>query len=166
MNKIKYLYRKSRTSRNYNSDVLKKFKRIHNNDMFSDLPKSEKMKSFKYSYNYGNYDITPLQEFIKSKIGENWNDIYSEIIKKTQFKFRMYLDSDIDYIIQTPMYDDDYIPKIIGYGLNSYKMCDDRLYIDLNNIICFKSRDEILIDSKNYLRKLKLLEISKIKKES
>jgi len=63
------------------------------------------------------------------------------------------------------MYYDDYIP----YDNRSYRrhsICCDRLYVDLNNIICYKSKDEILSDSKRIVRKLKLQEIFDNEKEN
>ena len=100
MLKNKNLYRKYRRSRN--RYTCKKTKRNHNIDLFSELPVHQSMKKIKtnYSYNYSNYDNKPLIKFIYSKIGEDWNDIYSEILKKVKNKYRYLLESDLKYIIR------------------------------------------------------------------
>jgi len=159
MNKVKYLYRKSRDSRRKDSGVLKKFKRVKIKDLFLELPTHKKMRpTIKYCGHYRNYDSKPLIEFIKSKIGQDWNDVYSEIVKKTPNKFRRFLDDDVSWIIKTPIYDDDYIPKIASYGVR-YNICSDRLYIDLDNIIRYDSKDVLLKKSNKIIRKIKLQQI-------
>jgi len=162
MLKDKFLYRKCR-----NTSIDKQYtktRRNNNIDLFSDLPTHQSINCIYYN-RYHNYNFKPLEEFINSKIGEDWNDIYSEIITKIKPKYRYLLKFDLNYIICKPMYYDDYIP----YDNRSYRrhsICCDRLYVDLNNIICYKSKDEILSDSKRIVRKLKLQEIFDNEKEN
>ena len=158
-----FLYRKSRISNNHYQ--YKKTKRHNNVDLFSYLPIHQSMhRKYKYSYHCINYNSRPLEEFIKSKIGEDWNDVYSEIIKKIKPKFRYLLESDLMYIIRRPLFNDEYIPLDTYY--NRCSICSDRLYVDFNNIICYKSKDEILIESKRTVRKIKLQQIFDNKKEN
>ena len=166
MNKVKYLYRKSRCSRKKDVGSLKKFKRTNTKNLFLELPKHEKMRPVYQYSNYCNYDSKPLQEFIKSKIGEDWNDVYSEIIKKTPYKFRMFLDDDLGWIIKRPMYyDDDYIPKLVSYGGNGI-ICYDRLYVDLDNIIRCDSKEVLFKKSKKIIRKIKIEQITENESQS
>ena len=164
MLKDKNLYRKYRKSRN--KYTCKKTLRNHKIDLFSELPVHQSMKKIKNRYyNYNNYDNTPLSEFIKSKIGEDWNDVYSEILKKIKKNYKYLLESDLNYLIKRPIFNDDYIPLDNSFYRRG-SICSDRLYVDLNNIICYKSKDEILSDSKKLVRKLKLQKIFDIEKEN
>jgi len=163
MLKNKFLYRRSNFSRRQYQYV--KTKRNNDIDLFSDLPYHESMKKYGDNYHCHHYDNKPLSDFLDSKIGENWNDVYSEILKKVQHNFKYLLDNDLKYLIRRPIYYDDYIP-MDTYRYYRTSICSDRLYIDLNNIICYKSKDEILSESKRIVRKLKLQEIFDNEKES
>lgn len=164
MLKDKFLYRKCRSTRKSEHQYVRT-NRNNDIDLFSDLPIHQAMNRKGYNYTYNNYNFRPLEEFISSKIGEDWNDVYSEIIKKIQPKYRYLLENDLRYIIRRPLYDDGYIP-IDTYRSYRRSICCDVLYIDLNNIICYKSKDELISDSKRIIRKLKLQEIFDNEKES
>ena len=103
----------------------------------------------------GNCDTSPLVNFLYSKLGEDWNDIYSEIIKKTKPKFRYEIDFRLKYnTVLIPIYDDDFIPRDErGYILSDF------FFIDMNNILVRKSKDDLLSDALKYKRKVKLEQI-------
>lgn len=142
--KKKYLHRKERKSeyKGWSDNNVDK-----NIDLFSDLP----MRQSNKKHQYGSYDPTPLREFLFSKIGKNMNDIYSEIIKKIDPKFRHEIDRTLEWLIKKPIYDDDFIPRD-SYG----RVVSDYFFIDMNNILVRKSKDELLFDAKKYKRKIKL----------
>jgi hypothetical protein len=48
---------------------------------FDDLPKYESIKSTQKVYN-GKLNLGPLVKFLRNKIGEDWNEVYSEIIAR------------------------------------------------------------------------------------
>ena len=158
MKKTKYLHRKYRRigSRGYDDPEHRKLYRGKNlNLLYDDLPKRVR---FGTDYTYG-VDFTPLSEFLESKIGEDWNDVYSELITKVKGKFRYMLDDcvlDRSWYIERPIYGDDYLPRD-NYG----RVMDNWLFIDRNNIISKKPKEEIIADAKKLLRKQKLLEILK-----
>ena len=154
MLKTKYLHRSIRKSEHNRSWKSRKYNRGKNLDIFSDLPKRQRIGREYGGWGY-NYDTTPLDEFIESKIGKNWNDVYSEILTKIKNKYRYSIDNYLKrYYIDVPIYDEDYIPK------NTWgRMLNDTTFVDMNNILVNKTKDEILSDAKRYKRKKKLLEI-------
>ncbi len=145
MLKTKHLHRKSRISNdNYKKDYHKK----KNMDLFSELPIYEP-----YKKKFNSFDLTILRKFIRSKIGQSWNDVYSEICKKTKHDFRYIIDN-LYIIYLNPIYDEDFLPRD-----NRGSLLKDVFFVDLNGIIQNKNLQELRNDSKKYLRKKKLLEI-------
>ena len=149
-NKILHRRSKKNKSRLWNS----KYYNEKNIDIFSDLPKHEAIGK-KFPSWYYNFDTTPLYEFIFSKVDENWNDVYSEIIKKIKPKYRYDIEYHvIDEIKNDVIYDENFIPRN-----SSGEILSNRLFVDMNNILCLKTEEELLLDSKKYLRTKKLKEI-------
>ncbi len=155
MLKIKYLHRSSRKGNDYDWYGKKKHREKNANLLYDDLPFHGKMGK-----GWSNYDFTPLTEFIESKIGENWNDVYSELLTKVKKRFRYCLEKGIgtngwrSWIINRPIYDENFIPRD-NYG----RILSDAIYIDINNIVTRKTEEEILKDSKKFIRKRKIQEI-------
>ena len=155
MLKRKYLHRKSRRA-NWSTDWdVKKFKRGNDLDLFSDLPFHQSIRG-KYSRRYSNYDLTPLYKFIESKIGQNWNNIFSEIVKKVKPKFkkdiftsmRSYRYYHFCSVMLYPIYDNDFIPR------NEYgRILSDFLFVE-NGILVKKSEQQIISDAKKYKQQL------------
>jgi len=157
MLKTKYLHRKSRKSEVSHRWEVKKYWRGKNVDLFSELPFYSKMSSVYYGYNYS---ITPLDKFLESKIGQNWNDIYSEILTKIKNKYRRCIDghfcAEVYYrvgVYTNPIYDDNFIPRNL-YG----RILKNVLFVE-NDILVRKSEQEIISDAKKYQRSEKLKQI-------
>ena len=154
MLKTKYLHRKSRRSHTWD---VKKYCRGKNVDLFSDLPFHSGMRLGYYSYNY---DITPLDKFLESKIGQNWNDIYSEILTKIKNEYRRCIDSHLCSSVYyrvgvyiNPIYDDNFIPRsCTGHILKN------QLFVE-NGFLVIKSEQEIISDAKKYQRSEKYKQI-------
>ena len=158
MLKQKFLHRKSRNSKLHKTWDVRKFNRGKNIDFFSD--KTIQHESIRKKYRWNNIDTYPLEKFIESKIGCDWNDIYSEIIKKTKKKFRKYIETTIDYcIVKNVFYDENFIPYGKTYRYGKTKILYDRIFIDNNNILVRKTLEEIMSESKKLLRKEKLRQI-------
>jgi len=159
MLKKKYLHRKERNTTHhkwYDKDQNKFEKNI---DLFSDLPTHQSIRRCGYSQNC---DTTPLREFLYSNVGKDWNDIYSEIIKKTKPKFRYEIDFRLKYnMVTVPIYDDDFIPRD-----ERGRILSDFFFIDMNNILVKKSREELLSDARKYKRRKKLEQILESQKEN
>ena len=152
MLKIKYLHRRSRSEKSDAFWRTKKYWRIKNINLFSDLPFHQSIKK-----GYSNYDITPLYKFLESKIGQNWNDVYSEIVKKISKKYRhsidKYMHSRCWGVLAFPIYDDDFIPRN-----STGRILRNCLFVE-NDIIVRKEEQEIISDAKRYQRKEKLNQI-------
>lgn len=164
MLKRKYLHRKSRRPKWKSDWDIKKFQRGNDLDLFSDLPFHQSIRG-KYSRRYSNYDLTPLYKFIESKIGQNWNNIFSEIVKKVKPKFkediftsmRSYRYYHFCSVMLYPIYDNDFIPR------NEYgRILSDFLFVE-NGILVKKDKQEIISDAKKYQRNEKLNKILKSK---
>lgn len=97
MLKQKFLHRKSRNKRGYKQWDIKKYHRVKNLDIFSD--KTPQHEPIRRKYRWHNIDTYPLEKFIESKIGCDWDDVYSEIISKTKPNFRKEIDQAIDYYV-------------------------------------------------------------------
>jgi hypothetical protein len=157
MLKQKFLHRKSRDTKS-DWDV-KKYNRGKNRyDLFSEkLPQHEPIRK---KYRWHNFDTYPLEKFIESKIGSDWNDVYSEIISKTKPKFRKEIETTIDYcIVKNVFYDENFIPYGRTYRYGKNKILNDRIFIDNNNILIRKTLEEIMLESKKLLRREKLRQI-------
>lgn len=150
MFKIKYLHNK--TNKSYKDDWFnKRYKEDKNLNMFCDLPKHLPMKKHNV---YNSINWGPLFNFLESKVGEEWNDVYSEIISKTKKRFRHELNSLLDWFVKKPIYNDDFLPMNERGGILS-----DILFIDMNNVLCMKTKDELIRDAKKIKRKIKLQQI-------
>ena len=155
MKKDKYLYRKLRKS-NHSRYVSEKHKNDKNLDLFSDLPFHKGMgKRYKYGYDY-----RPLEEFLNSKIGENWDDVYSELLTKIDKKYIHEVLNVLEYYAPIAIYDEFFTPmNKRGYVLYN------RVFVDIDNILNIKTKEQIITYSEKlyikYLRIEKLKEIMK-----
>jgi hypothetical protein len=164
MLKDKLLHRRIRKTKISKRWTVRKYNRGKNVDLFSDLPLHAPIRK-KYSSYYGNFDLRPLIEFINSKVGKNWDDIYSEIILKINKKYRYQIDEYLfncnNYIINYhTFYGDDYIPRD-----NKGHILIEKCYVDINGVLVKKTKNEILSESKKLLRRQKLLEIIESQKQ-
>ena len=150
----KYLHRKERTPK---YDYWFENNNDKNIDIFSELP----MRQSNKRHNFGSYDSTPLRKFLYSKLGQNWDDIYSEIVKKIEPNFRYEIDRTINWMVDKPIYDDDFIPRD-----QRGRILSDYFFIDMNNILVRKPKDELLFDAIKYKRKIKLEQILESQKEN
>ena len=143
MLKNKFLHRRSRTDKCDSYWKTKKYWKTKNIYLFSDLPFHQSIKK-----GYHNYDITPLMKFIESKIGCNWNDVYSEILTKIHQKYKhtitSYLNYDYWYGVNNPIYDEDFIPRS-----TRGKILSDCVFIE-NGILVKKTEQQILSDAKKF----------------
>lgn len=110
------------------------------------------------------------KKYLKSKIGEKWDDVYSDMVKKTNPKYRHLLEKyvwdwdnpykSIYYINgvahrQTPHY------RSLRYRINKGK-CVNIIYVDDNGVLNYHETEKDLLSySKNRLREKKLERILK-----
>ena len=152
MIKKKLLY-EYRSCKRENIKFNRKKYKISNSDS---IPFNEKMNSH-IDYDYGYLNLKPLEKFIKSKVGQNWNDVYSEILTKIEQKKRYLIDRDLKYIVLRPYHFDN---NGIAYN-KRYYWCNgvtlNHLYIDKFNIIRYhETKEEMIADYKREIRRKKL----------
>lgn len=97
-----------------------KTRNVHRNSPTGDYKherNTKKMKRFKGMFksmpkrNHG-YDYTPLYKFLLSKIGEKWDDVYSEVVKRVN-------DTEPIFYIVDKNYKEGN-PEIVTIGESSY----------------------------------------------
>lgn len=150
MRKIKYLHN-TRTQ----SKKEIKFKRSYIDFNSDDLPKREKMC---ISKEYREFNSRILYNFLCSKIGQDWDIIYSEILTKTKKKYRYQIDRYINLYISYPIYNEEYVPRSVGGYLLMYNF-----FIDINNKLRhIDNKEELLNFSKKVTREQKLIKLINI----
>lgn len=165
MNKIKYIHNKEKIHKKCYDEYKKiKHKPIHIEDYerlaFREKIKPIVRKNYKTYLSFWNI----CEKYLKSKIGEYWDDVYSDMIKKTKPKYRHLLDEYISFGNPAiPSYYFDFIPcKISWYKNNFSDMCVifNEVYINIDGILTYnETLEETLIIAKNDTRKEKLKRI-------
>ena len=157
MLKEKYLHRKSRESRYSRHHKPKKYKKIKNINLFDDLPFRQKIGTHSH---WSNINTRPLLEFLESKIGGVWDDIYSEILKKIDDKYRNEIDYSIERYVNLHIFYEDYIPYYIKpYYQRGMKIPDNKMFVDYDGILTKKSKEELILEAKIQKRLNRLYEI-------
>lgn len=152
MVKTKYLHRKYRNTgwdKNWDN---RKYKRVPKHKLHDILPKKEPIRPKHYTHSL---DFTPMSEFIESKIGEKWDNVYSEILTKIKPKFRHQMHWNLEWMIYNIVYTKDFKP----YGKWD-RLLINSVFIDENNILRqYNSEEDLLIDSKKKIRREKIRRI-------
>jgi hypothetical protein len=151
--KILYEYR----SRNR---IREKYRRKKLNFSETDtIPLTEKMRA---QFGYEGINFDPLKCFLLSKIGQNWNDVYSEILTKIENSKRWRIDLILDWLIQKPVSID---KNGIAYSKRFYwsgGVLLKQLYIDKFNVLrWYDTKEEMMSDYKKCIRQEKLKRILK-----
>lgn len=161
----KFLHRKGRNHKKW------KIKNKNTKQLYGqELPYKEsirqKHKNYRYFFHWKDgVDFSPLGCYLKENINKNWNNIYSEIIKKTKPKYRYHLDSYLKFKVNTVVYVD-YLPYF-WYFSKSDKLSTNVLFIDYKNILRFYSTEEELYDiAIKASRRDKLIRLGEIAKEN
>jgi len=124
------------------------------------------MRNRKYDFRYYNSTCISfyryLRNFLKERICEDWNDIYSELISKTKPKHRWLLDKEIGWVITDIIWLKDNTPYTKKSWIRN-KLPVNRFFIDLDNKIrYFETEEEI----KNWiLNKKRVKKLEKILSE-
>jgi hypothetical protein len=164
VNKIKYIHTKKKPNKNYNYNrkFKCKFKYIEDYD---NLPKHESIRPKNVQeFNFSTYldFLTILNKYFKGKIGESFDNIYTDLIKKTKPKYRYFLDHSLTKILIDVCYYDSGIPKSKNRQKNYYYN-NNGFYFTKNNLIL----EKFYLDEERKLRyfetKEELIEYTKIK---
>ena len=119
MNKVKYLHTKKKldgcfckTDSSYQRHAVKR-------TPYEDSPYKESMsKKHFWSYTRTHISFEPLRKFLIERIGYHWDDVYSEIVKKTLPKYRYLLENQLEYYLVKPTYFIDFLPYVNRYPYN------------------------------------------------
>lgn len=165
MNKVKFLHRKGGNVKKWK--VKKNYTKI--SFYGGELPFHESMRKFHSRgncfYNHGYIDFTPVSKLFKERINQDWNDIYSEIIKKTSPKFRWLLEDFLRWQIQIPIF-----IEHTPYHKRWTRNCDILLhnyFIDENNLLrYYETEEDLLKDVRILIRIDKLEKLAKLSQQS
>lgn len=164
MKKQKYLYR---IGYGYKSDYS--YNRVKYN--YVDIENQPKKFKIRSKSKYRNLDQLPQTERIKhkheflkdylypyleTKIGQYWNDIYTDIISKTKPKHRFLIDREIDWNISLNVFYEDFIPysNYTFHGVREIR--NYGLYVDRDGLIQKYNKEEYRRNIRALKRKLKL----------
>jgi len=157
MNKTKYIHtkRKSDSSKytiEYYTRVIK-----HKNISLETLPLHEPIHKRPCGWDCNKtYLHFNLFNYLKTKIEQNWDDIYSDLIKKTRPRYRYLLDKELDWFIQKPKYYINEVPYGKRYSYHDNIM-SGVFYNDKEGYLrYFDTKEDLLFYAKNKLRENKL----------
>jgi len=172
MNNQKYIHEKRKICVNLKGNHNRKYSK-HKPMCIEDYDKLPIRSSIGYVADTYNRNKTVLDfwyicnKYLKSKIGENWNDVYTDMIKKTKPKYRYLLDyyisygnphKNITYIDEIP-----YITKYLyrrSRTPTNYGECVEKIYIDVDGILTYHETEEDMLGVAKYkLRQKKLKRI-------
>lgn len=150
MIKRKEIINKSKSRHNYKQKYNRQKNNYENLPFFEGI-RDNHIKRGYWSYSSNNIFINWffITNFLKSKVGENWDDVYSELLKKTENKYHWVLNRDLDrYVITKELIFINNIPYLL-YGFTyrpGRRFLYDVLFIDENNIISYYETKEDLIN--------------------
>jgi len=158
MNKKKYLHRKGQDDKKW---------RIHNNrtkkNWGDETPFRESIRDThknesRYFWNWQTgLDFTPTGKYLEENINRDWDEIYSDVIKKIKPKYRYQLEDYLDWYVCDVMIID-YIPYIGKY--NRSRMAINWLFVDEEGILRnYKTKKDILDMARRKIRRDKLIKI-------
>lgn len=166
MLKEKFLHRHSRNHKK------RKFKQGYTKmTMYrGELPFHQSMRDYHRThddmyYSYSDLDFTPVYKYLYENVDRNWNDIYSEVIKKTRPRFRYLLDDYLGWTLTKNIIFEEHIPYIYHWFGRTSGIVLERFFIDENNILrYYTSEEEAMKNAQILVRQdkiKKLIEISK-----
>jgi hypothetical protein len=128
---------------------------------YEKLPIHETLRTKNYLSHEYNYSTTivdfyqPIKKYLKEKIGECFDDIYSDLISKTRPRYRHLLERDLSCVFTIVNYYEKEVPHKIRFSRDS--ILYGEYYLDKNNKIrYFETKNELLIYAKNKYRQKKL----------
>lgn len=114
--------------------------------------------NYKYIEKYPDINTNSLKYYIKTKVGENWDNIYTDVMKKIKPKHRLLIKNFIDYYVVNQGYNQDFYP-IAPYG----RIYENRPFVDyFGNLQLFskeKANNFSKIQCRNKRREEKLKRI-------
>ncbi len=171
MNKQKYIHEKRKSGINLKGNHNRKSTK-HKPMCIEDydkMPFHLSIGSISDSYNRNKTQLDfwyICKKYLISKIGEQWDDVYVDMIKKTKPKYRYLLNNyisygnphkHITYIDEIP-----YITKYMSNNSNRYyrRSIVENVYVDIDGILTYHETEEDMLNVAKYrLRQKKLKRI-------
>lgn len=159
MNKVKRLHRKGPFSKKWkhkqnftkNMDGIE----LPYRESIRRIYKKNSTSSF-FDYRDG-LDFTPVWCFLEERIGQNWNDLYSDIISKTRPKYRWCLENFLKWQI-VPVTYENYLPYRANFGSTRLVLYD--FFVDWNNKLrCYQTKEELYNIAIKLERRDKLIQL-------
>lgn len=164
MNKPKYIHVKTKGSKNLKSNIGKQKHKPTCIEDYEKLPFHIHMNPKKWWFEHRNRtEITfwySGRNYLKTKIGQNFDDIYSDMIKKTKPKYRHLLDQYLEWVIKKPTYYIKEIPYCTQCGYFSKGMLYEKFYINKEGILEYhETKEDLELYAQNKYRQNKLKRI-------
>lgn len=160
MLKEKFLHRKSRFIKKW------KVKQNYTKDNFfgEEFPNHLSMRAYHRRatqfHNHCYLDFTPVSRLLDERVNNNWDDIYSELIKKTKPRYRYLLDNYLDWQISEPLFFEHVPYKKRGYySRPGSGIMLELFFVDEQNILRYYETEEEVLKQANIL-----IRIDKLKK--
>lgn len=149
MNKKKYIHVKTKYGNNYRRNLRKPKHKPQTIEDYDNLPFREPIKFRRYMWDWDDYKTRidfyqPLKKYLKEKLGEDWNDLYSDILSKTKPKYRHILEEDINYLISRNIKWENEVPYNLTYWRRVSPIYG-RYFIDKQNKIRYFEEEEDLL---------------------
>ena len=162
MNKQKYIHTKSKSTFNKRKNGSKPLKHKPTCiEEYEQLPFRQKIKSIVYtgwSWERKTRINFNTDDYLKKYVGSDWNDVYSDMISKTNPRYRHLLESDLRYTPIRPTVFIDEKPYSYRWYHRRDALLINRVYIDSDNILQFFETEEELIEHCKYKMRHKKLE--------
>jgi len=163
MNKQKYLHRKGHDDKKWKNHSNCNKNNCGDETPFRESIRDKHKKEYFWNWKIG-LDFTPTGEYIEENVNRNWDDVYSEIIKKTKPKFRWLLENFLDYFLAKAVIVD-YIPYRSSWNRSTIVL--NWVFVDEDGILRnYNTTKEVEDMSKRKIRRDKLLKLQKISDES
>jgi len=162
MNKKKYLHRKGQDDKKWRTHNNRNKKNCGDEFPFRESIRDKHKNESRYYWNWQTgLDFTPTGNYIEENVNRDWNEIYSEIIKKVRPKYRYQLEDYLNWFVGKVIIDDDYIPY-----LRRNRMAIDWIFVDEEGILRnYETKKDILDMARRKIRRDKLLKIQEISDE-
>lgn len=97
------------------------------------------------------------QRYKAITVGQNFDDVYSDLVKKTKPRYRHLLDEYINWDVRTPIgYDKDGVPHIVKHTYRS-RLAYNMIFINKEGVLEYhETLEDLLIFYKNKMRENKL----------
>jgi len=164
MNKNKYLHRKGQDDKKWRTHNNRNKKNCGNELPFRESIRDKYKNESRYFWNWQTgLDFTPTGKYIEENMNRDWNDVYSEIIKKVRPKYRYQLEEYLNWYVGKVVIVD-YVPYVGSY--HNSRLAVDWIFVDEDNIIRnYETKKDILDMARRKIRRDKLLKIQEISDE-